>query len=98
MVSYHQAENLGCGSKPQADSWSDVRPTARGAEQCSLRLMILPLPTCQLRTREGPASKPGERTVFVSSSHPLGAAGAGQPLRMFAGHSLGHTTVKESPS
>lgn len=38
------------------------------------------------------------RTAFVSCSHPLGAAGAGRPLRMFAGHSLGHTTVRESPS
>lgn len=34
---------------------------------------------------------------FVSNFHPLGAASAGRPLRMFAGCSLGHTTVGEKP-
>lgn len=34
---------------------------------------------------------------FVSSFHSLGAASAGRPLRMFAGCSLGLTTVGEKP-
>lgn len=57
------------------------------------------MPTCQLGTPGGPDSKPGARVSmdFVSSFHPLGAARAGRPLRMFAGCSLGHTTVREKP-
>lgn len=34
---------------------------------------------------------------FVSSFHPLRAGSAGRPLKMFAGCSLGHTTVRAKP-
>lgn len=52
------------------------------------------------QTPGGPGSKPGSRIRLDSSSgfQSPGASSVGRPLRMFTGCSLGHTTLRKSPS
>lgn len=81
-----------------ANSRRDVHPTAGGAQSVRWAWwfsLFSPARSVLLRPRQQAQRR--VRTDLSSSFHPLGAAGPGQPLRMFACCGVGRT-VRKSPS